>query len=201
VRRRLRRRSWLHALGPAGLVAILIADRWLPDTSSYAVRALIDEPAHLFTTVIVVMSARAVSKGELSAAWMIGGLIAGNLIDADHVPQVLGSYVITAGTPRPYSHSLATVAGLLIVSGATRGRISLFSAGAAVGVAGHLFRDMATGLVPLAWPVSTRGFGIPYWTYASTLAVLALTPLAGRVARGIIWVRADPERSPQDQVS
>jgi inner membrane protein len=160
-----------------------------------------DEPAHLFTTVIVVMFVRAVAKRQLSTAWTMGALIAGNLIDADHLPQVLGSYVITAGTPRPYSHSLVTVACLLVASGITKGPVSSFSAGAAVGVGGHLFRDLATGLVPLAWPASFRGFGIPYWTYASTLVVLALTPLATRFARSTHWLRRGAARFPRDQVS
>jgi hypothetical protein len=176
-------------------------DQQSPNTSSYVVKALTDEPAHLFTTVIVVMLVRALARRELSTAWTMGALIAGNLIDADHLPQVLGSSVITAGTARPYSHSLATVACLLVVSLATKGPVSSFSAGAAVGVAGHLFRDMATGLVPLAWPVSLEGFGIPYRSYASTLAVFALGPVATRVARAVPWLRTAPARAQGDQLS
>jgi membrane-bound metal-dependent hydrolase YbcI (DUF457 family) len=73
---------------------------------------------------------------------------------------------------RPLPHSFGVPALLLAHAIRTSSRVSL---GAAVGLAGHLLRDLATGktAVPLLWPLTGRRFSIRYRKYAAVMAVLA----------------------------
>ena len=147
-------RPWWIA--PACLTAVLLLDTWLAQTS-YLLRGLVDEPAHLLTTSIAVLAVIAARGGRVAPAFAVAALAAGNLVDADHLPQVLGSDVLTRGTPRPYPHSLAAIALLLVVATAARGRTAVILRGVAFGVAVHLVRDLGTAPVALLWPVSSRG--------------------------------------------
>jgi membrane-bound metal-dependent hydrolase YbcI (DUF457 family) len=163
---------------PLLLVAVAADDALLvPRAPSYTVLGLLDEPAHLATSLVLLAAITAVAawRGALvPAAFVAGVVLAGNLIDIDHAPQVLGSDVITAGTPRPYSHSLLTLILLAVGWLSARGlgwrRGAEIVAGAGIGVAGHLLRDLGTAPVALFWPVSDRGVSIPYPAYLAALA-------------------------------
>ena len=177
-------------LSPVLLLAVTLDDAWLmPRAPSYAVLGLFDEPAHLATSVILLLAVAALldrarsGRGVRSVRPMfgVGLLLAGNLIDVDHVPQVLGSYLLTAGTPRPYSHSLALLVPLLVGVLAGRGRGRLLAAGVALGVAGHLLRDLGTAPVALFWPVSSAGVTIPHTAYLVLLGAAAVLPGVLRV--------------------
>lgn len=166
-------------LPPLLLLGVVLDDAFLmPRAPSFAVLGLLDEPAHLATSLVLLAAITAMAGwrgARPPAAFAAGLVLAGNLMDVDHVPEVLGSDALTAGTPRPYSHSLLTVVILTAVSltarRSGRRRGSAVAAGAAVGVAGHLLRDLGTAPVALLWPVSDRGLTIPHSAY---LAVLAL---------------------------
>jgi LexA-binding, inner membrane-associated putative hydrolase len=164
-------RAWW--LAPACLAGVFLLDALLSRPVPYAALGVGDELAHLLTTVVIVLTLLVARNGRLGTAFVAGALVAGNLIDLDHLPLMLGHDVLTRGTPRPYSHSLTFLLVLLLLARLCRGRVGAALYGAAVGVGGHLTRDVATAPVALFWPASWRAFEIPYGVYAVVLTGFA----------------------------
>jgi inner membrane protein len=160
-------RAWW--LAPVCLVGVFVLEALLSHPVSFVALAVGDELAHLLTSAVAVLALLAVRKGRLGTPFVAGVVVAGNLIDADHVPLVLGSHILTQGTPRPYSHSLTFVAVLFVVAAVSRGRGRSLLLGAACGVGVHLVRDLATAPVGLFWPLLFQGVTIPYAVYAVVL--------------------------------
>ena len=145
--------------------------------------AVVDEPAHLATCALALAALLAVRRGPASPKFLLAALFASVVIDFDHLPGLVGWGVFTAGTPRPYSHSLLTIAALLLAAALCGRRPRPILLGAGFGVAAHLLRDLATGPgVPLWLPFSTDPVRIAYAVYAGLLllgAAIALRPLSG----------------------
>lgn len=139
-------------------------------------QAPLDWTNHLLTTLFIAWALRPL----IDRTRILTALIASVLIDVDHIPGYLGSRILTGGTPRPYTHSLATVVVLLGLA-ACRPSWRNREFGAALGVLSHLWRDLAepsgTG-VALFWPVSERAVTTPPAVYLGSIAVLALIALA-----------------------
>jgi hypothetical protein len=165
------RRAWW--LAPVCLTGVLLLDTLLPHAPSYALLGAGDEMAHLLTSAIAVLALLTTRRGRVRTAFVAGALIAGNLIDVDHVPMVLGDDFLTEGTPRPYAHSLTFVLVLLVLGQLVRGSVAAALRGAACGVFAHLIRDLGTAPVALFWPVTNRGVDIPYFGYAVVLTAFA----------------------------
>lgn len=158
----------------------------------YAVLGLLDEPAHLATGALVTAAVSIVVGGLPRATW-VAALTSTVLIDLDHLPDALGSDVLTAGTPRPYTHALTTVFVVALVAAATRGRTtSAVFAGFVIGVSAHLLRDVGTAPVALWWPISDAGVSIPYAAYAAVLIVAVVVIVAAGGRRP--YVRRSPTR-------
>jgi membrane-bound metal-dependent hydrolase YbcI (DUF457 family) len=143
--------------------------------------AILDESGHAATTVILFLALMSVVRRPIALSWLVAVLAGGILIDVDHIPSdIFGWDVITAGAIRPYSHSLSTVASLcfagLARSGPARGLLLL----AAYGVATHLLPDMATGGVPLLWPLGMQRVQVAYPVYMLLLGVAALVSVIRR---------------------
>jgi inner membrane protein len=133
--------------------------------SQFALVGVVDWLGHLATGVVLVALLR--PPRRMAAAILVWSVI----IDLDHLPHQLGSDFLTAGTPRPYTHSLLMVLVLLAIAGARRSPLWL---GAAVGLAGHLLRDLGTGSgVALLWPLSDSGMSVPFALYLGVLVGLA----------------------------
>jgi inner membrane protein len=142
---------------------------------------VVDWPAHLATCAIALLVVAAVTERRISLRFGVAALIASVAIDLDHLPNYLGSQILTGSLPRPYTHSLLAIVLLLVLARALHGDRRQIALGLAFGLATHLFRDLATGPgVPLLWPISGSTSSIPYPFYAATLAVAAasLTVLA-----------------------
>ncbi len=145
---------------------------------SYGVRALLDEPAHLATGLLALAAARIPLRKEEVVATAVGSV----LIDADHLPLVLGSHILEHGVPRPYTHSLGTVLLLLIAVMLLRhrpraARLTLIATAA---LALHFFRDMAEpggAGVSLFWPLSDHGLRVDYAVYMALMVALAATAI------------------------
>jgi hypothetical protein len=145
-----------------------------------------DELAHLLTTLLIVwLLPRSVgAETGLSGAVGVppnrrGGLLAGALagsvlIDLDHLPGLLGAHWLTAGTPRPYTHSLLTISGVLGVAALWRFGRPL-ALGVAAGLAIHFWRDLAEpgSGVALLWPLSDRAFTLPHAEYVAAMVAVA----------------------------
>jgi inner membrane protein len=156
---------------------------------NFGMRALLDEPAHLATALVILgalIRVRGVPPDQRFGWTMLACSV---LIDLDHLPGEFGSQMLTNGTPRPYTHALWTVLALTLawaiarffVNRAGRRRpatVELVLAGAAWGVAAHFVRDIATAPMSLWWPVTGRAVEVPYWWYVATLAaMIAIGPI------------------------
>lgn len=127
----------------------------------------LDEAAHLLTTLIVLWAC-----GPRVRRYLGPALVASVLIDADHLPGQFGADWLTAGTPRPYTHSLLTIAIVLALAAVWRRR-RVVCLGVAIGLALHFWRDMGEGGagVSLLWPFSRHSFQYPHGYYLAVMAV------------------------------
>ena len=127
----------------------------------------LDEIAHFFTTLLVLWAL----GPRVCKRFLVPAHIASVAIDADHIPGQLGINWLTAGTPRPYTHSLLTIAVVLVIAALWRRRRDL-ALGVAIGLAIHFWRDMAEGDngVSLLWPVSYHSFQYPHGVYVAVMA-------------------------------
>jgi hypothetical protein len=158
---------------------------------NFALRGLIDEPAHL-ATALVVLGALTRFRGsppEPTFGWTM--LACSVLIDLDHLPTEFGVNTLTEGTPRPYTHALWTVIVLTLAWERVRSQArrtgrprpttgELMCAGAAWGVAAHFLRDLATAPMSFWWPLSDMSVQVPYWWYVIALAIIIALPRGGR---------------------
>lgn len=150
---------------------------------NFVSRALIDEPAHM-ATALVVLGAICRFRGSPPDArfgWTM--LACSVLIDVDHLPAEFGSNAFTHSTPRPYTHALWTVLVLILAWAIARHRAhrsgrprpatsELVLAGAAWGLSAHFLRDIATAPMSLWWPLSDMPVQVPYWWYVLTLLLI-----------------------------
>lgn len=180
-------RAWqrgLLTLSPAtlALATILLAGAdWAYRLAgdSFIPGGPLDELAHLFTTLLVLWAL----GPRICERFLAPALIASVAIDLDHIPQQFGAQWLTAGTPRPYTHSLLTIAVVLLIAVLWRRRRDL-TLGIAVGLAIHFCRDMAEGGsgVSLLWPISDHSFQYPHGVYVAVMALFVLIA-AARCAR------------------
>jgi inner membrane protein len=149
--------------------------------------ALFDETAHLLTALLILWTLGQTLRERL----LVGVLLASVLIDLDHVPQRLGVDWLTAGTPRPYTHSLLSIALLLAAAALWRRRRWLMLALAA-GLAVHLWRDMSESSsgVSLLWPFTDHAFRFGHGWYVAAMVLITACALVrhratvGRRIRG-----------------
>jgi hypothetical protein len=149
----------------------------------FAVRGLLDEPAHLATGLVVLGALSRVRGSGLDQRFGWSMLVGAVLIDLDHVPAEFRAGALTSGTQRPYTHALWTVIVLALAwatalfirirAGQRRpATVELILAGAAWGVAAHFVRDIATAPMSFWWPVTDIAVELPYWWYVLVLAVI-----------------------------
>jgi inner membrane protein len=166
----------------AGAV-LLIADQtaYVAVGSTVLLQAPLDWIAHVLTTALIVWGLAPGLRNRV----LVPALVASVAIDVDHIPGRLGYDWLTAGTSRPYTHSLATVVVLLIGAGLVRSaRAPLL--GVALGVASHLWRDLAEPVhagVALVWPISDGRCEVPQAVYLGSLGALALIAAARALHR------------------
>ncbi|MBW3609708.1 MAG: metal-dependent hydrolase [Actinobacteria bacterium] len=130
----------------------------------------LDWSAHLATALLILANLPRPSRRRL----VVAALISAVALDLDHLPHLLGADFLTAGTPRPYPHSLATAFALAGGAIMLRAAARAVALGAALGVLAHLARDLATADgVALFWPLSSLGVRVPFWLYAAFVGALA----------------------------
>lgn len=188
--------SWLAKLvahrvvSLALVIAIVIADVTIAwHGFGFVTRALVDEPCHLATALVILGAITRVRGTPPKPAFGWTMLACSVLIDLDHLPAEFGSSILTAGTPRPYTHALWVV--LVLIAGTVvarrwsqraitpgAGTTALILGGAAWGVSAHFLRDVATAPMSLWWPVTKATVEIPYWCYVLALLVIVAIPPA-----------------------
>ncbi|HTT51408.1 MAG TPA: metal-dependent hydrolase [Streptosporangiaceae bacterium] len=194
--------SWLARLAARRLVslALVLAVVTTDLTISwhgfgFVPRALADEPCHLATALVVLGAMTRVRGAPPSPAFGWTMLACSVLIDLDHLPQEFGSSILTAGTPRPYTHALWVVLVLVLATAVARSwsrratahapaTMTLILAGAASGVSAHFLRDIATAPMSLWWPVTDAAVQVPYRYYVLALLAIIAVPSARRRVKG-----------------
>ena len=204
---------------PVGVLLALYAfgTDWLTGWHgmNFAMRGLLDEPAHL-ATALIILGALVRFRGSLPDqrfGWTM--LVCSVLIDVDHLPAEFGSNALTNGTPRPYTHALWVVIALTLAWAVARffrlrsGRprpaaVELILAGAAWGVAAHFVRDIATAPMSFWWPVTDLSVQVPYWWYVvALLVIIALPPTTQRKNRSSYWnasAGSEPDQAARSSV-
>lgn len=126
-----------------------------------------DETAHLMTTLLVVWAL----GPRVARRLVVPALLASVLIDGDHIPQYLGTRVLTEGTARPYTHSLLTLVVVVGLAAAWRRRREPLL-GVALGLAIHFWRDLSESGsgVALLWPLRDTSFSLPHGAYLLVMA-------------------------------
>ena len=155
------------------VAAIFAVDQYLYQVlgSSIGFRGPFDETDHVLTTVLLVWA----FFPRFGWRELIPALLASTLIDLDHIPGQLGYDWLTGGGPRPYTHSLATVAVLLLLAWTWRRHRRIFLC-LALGVCSHLWRDLAEpagSAVSLFWPVTDRGVHLDPAVYLGSIGICA----------------------------
>lgn len=140
----------------------------------------LDETAHLLTALIVLWAL----GPWICERFMAPALVASVAIDLDHVPQYLGDYIFTRGTPRPYTHSLLTIAVVLAAALIWRRRRDML-VGVGLGLVIHFWRDLSESHagVSLLWPLTDRSFTLPHTAYLLVMAAFVVAA-AARLAVG-----------------
>ncbi len=130
---------------------------------------LLDEPAHLLTTLII-LGARPWVMLRGRWRWVLIGSVA---IDIDHLPMYTFASTFAANG-RPPTHSLFTVSALLVLAALVSSQLRAPLIAVSFGICSHLIRDLATGPgVPLYWPLSEASVHVPFVAYAVLLGVCA----------------------------
>lgn len=103
--------------------------------------------------------------------WAI--LLGGVILDLGHITDILGLTEPIAGSSRNGTHSLLVVALIAVLALLDRRRAPVWL-GLSVGALTHLWRDLGTGYVALAWPLSDRVWGVSFAWYIGLLVTLGL---------------------------
>jgi inner membrane protein len=182
-------RRWVSVILIACILAVDLALPW--QGWSFTVRALLDEPCHQATGLICLGAVTRFRGRPPDPRFGWAMLICSNAIDLDHLPLEFGSSVLTAGTPRPYTHALWVVVMLALAvlavlaarawsrRAGTRASATtvLVLLGAACGVSDHFLRDIATAQMSLWWPITDAPVEVSYWWYVAAIVVIALIPV------------------------
>ena len=160
---------WQRLLAAMGAVTLIFVVDALFDSAALSLPAktLLDEAAHL-ATGLLLLGALARRPSPL---FVLGTALGAVGIDVDHIPLVLIHHGDLYGVPRPNTHSLLTIVVIACVALLLPARYRAYALGAAFGIATHFVRDMATGGVPLLWPLTPAFFDLPYAAYAAMLLV------------------------------
>ncbi len=171
------------------VAAIFAVDQYLFQAlgSQIGFRGVFDETDHQLTTLLLVWA----FFPRFGWRALIPALLASSLIDLDHVPAQLGYYWFTDGTSRPYTHSLTTVAVLLLLALLwCRHRTLVLCI--ALGVCSHLWRDLAEpagSAVSLFWPVTDEGIHLDPVFYLTSVGVFATVAFVRSSRRAGVPIR------------
>lgn len=172
-------RARLAATLPAGILGVVFACDLLRDhrVRSRALVGVLDEIAHLATTGLILLSARDVRWLRERHGYVRVALAATVLIDVDHLRPPAGSASVFRGG-RSVTHSMTTVAAVLLGTAAAPPVWRRRLVAAASGLALHFGRDVATGHgLMLWWPIRRHAVKVHYGYYAA--ACLGAAAAAG----------------------
>lgn len=150
----------------------------------------LDEAAHFLTALLVLWAL----GPRMRQRFLIPALVASVAIDADHIPDRLGWSFLTQGTPRPYTHSLLTIALVLMAAFVWRRRRDMML-GITIGLVLHFWRDLGEwgSGVSLLWPFSDHSFTLSHGLY---LAMMGAAIAAAAVRLSVVGVERAAQAVP-----
>jgi inner membrane protein len=164
-------RRWSVGAASTACLLIFTVDTLLAyDLPVLPLRALLDELAHVATALLFLRALWPRSVPPFVLSTVLGSV----LLDLDHVPGAIARHGDLTGLGRPDSHSLLTILLAICIARWLPVKWWPYPLGVAFGFATHLTRDIATGSVPLFWPLALHDVHLPYAAYAAAL----LTSLA-----------------------
>lgn len=155
-------------------IAILRLAEPGPADRTLTIHGIYDETGHLLTALMVAMGVKAI--GMPIPVWSI--IIGGAILDLGHVLIQLDFAEPITGSSRNGTHSLALVTMIALLGFIDRRHANVWL-GIAIGASSHLWRDMGTGLVPLAWPLSDDVWGTSFTRYMAGLMGLTAAMIGG----------------------
>lgn len=142
------------------LIAILRLAEPGPDDRTLTIHGVYDETGHVLTALMVAMGLKAMRLPIPIWCVIVGGVI----LDIGHVMVQLDLTEPVTGSTRNGTHSIAIVI-LIALTGFIDRRHANIWLGITIGALSHLWRDMGTGLVPLAWPILDDLWGTSFTRY------------------------------------
>ncbi|MGB3305738.1 MAG: metal-dependent hydrolase [Thermomicrobiales bacterium] len=139
------------------------------DQPELVLHGAFDELGHLLTALLIAIGL----KGRRPHVYFYAILLGGVILDLGHISDILGLTEPIADSSRNGTHSLVVVALIAALALLDRRRAPLWL-GVAVGALTHLWRDLGTGYVALAWPLSDRVWGVSFGWYIGVLVTLGL---------------------------
>lgn len=140
-----------------------------PAIDELTIHGLFDVTGHILTALILALTIRALGLPIPMLAVLFGGVAP----DVGHIMIILDISNPIAGSSRNGTHSLVVVVILAAIGIVDRQHASVWS-GIALGALSHLWRDMGTGTVPLAWPISNEVWSMPFARYLVDLLGMGL---------------------------
>ncbi|MBA3276264.1 MAG: metal-dependent hydrolase [Chloroflexia bacterium] len=157
------------ATGSWVAIAVLRLAEPGPQDRTLTIHGIYDETGHLLTALMVAAGLRAMRLPIPIWSVLVGGVI----LDVGHVMIQLDFSEPIDGSSRNGTHSILIVTVIAIV-GLVDQRRAILWLGITIGALSHLWRDMGTGLVPLAWPFSDEIWGTSFTRYMVGLAALTV---------------------------
>src|SRR6266508_2626856 len=165
---RLPRMAPMLALG--GPPVVFLIDLVLRRQHPLVIVGVLDELAHVVTALLAHRALRLPKTRQT----ILGTLLGAILLDLDHVPQYLGSRILTSTTQRPVTHSLGGLGAVAMMALSFPRGLRPLAGFVAFGALTQLVRDIATGPgIAVAWPWSEREVSLPYAMYAALVCMLA----------------------------
>jgi len=148
------------AVGSWVAIAILRLVEPAQDDRTLTIHGLYDETGHILTAIMMAMGLRALRLPIPVWSVIIGGVI----LDIGHILIQLDFAEPVTGSSRNGTHSIAVVFLIGMIGFIDRRHANVWL-GITIGALSHLWRDMGTGLVPLAWPLSDDIWGTSFTRY------------------------------------
>jgi membrane-bound metal-dependent hydrolase YbcI (DUF457 family) len=140
-----------------------------PNDQTLVIHGIYDELGHLLTALMLAIGFRALRLPIPIWTVLLGGIV----LDAGHILNLLDYTEPISLSTRNGTHSVFAVIVLALIGFLDRRHANVWL-GITLGAISHLWRDMGTGLVPLAWPVNHQVWGTSFSRYMVGLVGVAL---------------------------
>lgn len=178
---------FLVSLAGTGAAWVVIAVLRLaepgPDERSLAIHGVYDEIGHSLTALMIGLGLWSIRLPIPVWSVLLGGVV----LDTGHILNWIDLAEPIAGSSRNGSHSVFIVILLAMIGFLDRRHANAWL-GITLGAITHLWRDMGTGFVPLAWPITEQVWGTSFTRYMVGLIGVSLAMIGSGMLLAV-WQR------------